>query len=158
LRIGIANRLIQQAIHEVWRRIFNVSTTEDFTSYVPADGEVVNACNGRRGPGPGPDMRLYFGFGYSGCTWNRLILQEICNQIQALWNEHNGWDLPDVSVGYLMGELHGWLKRSQEAWARVQPCYLHQSGKMETPEQVVEHVQLYYKKPMADVGGRSLQK
>jgi len=103
--------------------------------YTPANEEDFEACSNGKGSGPGKDMRLDFGKGYSSSRWNRLILKRIYNDIMATHNEQGGWGLPDVSEGYLMGELAGQLKRSQKAWNLVQPHFLTEN-EMERPEQV----------------------
>jgi hypothetical protein len=103
-------------------------------------------------------MRLDFSRGYSTSRWNTSILQRIYNLILAARERHGGWGLPDVSDGYIMGILQGQLKRSQEAWAMVQPRFLPLAGEMEAQDQVETRVRRYCTKRMSEVSGRSLRK
>ena len=87
-----------------------------------------------------------------------MILQRIYNDIVAIRNEHGGWGLPDVSKGYLIGELAGQLKRSQEAWSLVQPRFLAENDAMEKPEEVTKRVDTYWTKRIGDISSRSIRK
>jgi hypothetical protein len=150
-------RSLQQAIREVWRKTFHTSVSNDFASYIPASEDDVEACEVGK-DSPGEAIQLDFSKGYSGSRWNRIILRRIYDIMLAAREKHGGWGLPDVSEGYIMAELQGQLKRSQEAWALVQPRILPKSGESETQEQVAERVRKQNEKRMTDVGGRSLRK
>ena len=130
----------------------------DFSSYVPAEEEDVEAFNSGAGNGPGQNMQLDFSRGYSGSRWNKKILQRIYNLILSSRQTHGGWGLPDVSEGYLMGELRGQLKRSQESWAQVQPRLIPGRHEMESLEEVAECVEWQHKKRMDCANARSLRK
>jgi hypothetical protein len=138
--------------------LFGIVGFTDFMLYTPANEEDVEACSDGKGSGPGQDMRLDFGKGFSSSRWNRLILQRIYNDIVAIRNEHGGWGLPDVSEGYLIGELAGQLKRSQEAWSLVQPRFLAENDAMERPDEVTKRVDTYWTKRIGDVSSRSIRK
>lgn len=142
----------------MWRNVFQVSVSNDFSSYIPAEEEDVEAFNAGIGNGPGKDMRLDFARGYSGSRWNKQILQQIYDLIVSSRQNHGGWGLPDVSEGYLMGELQGQLKRSQESWAQVQPRFIPGRNEVETLEQVADRVESYQKKRMGCANARSLRK
>lgn len=148
---------MQQAIRTVWKSLFKTTEANDFSSYVPAPEEEVQACNRGVRNGPGENLQLYFGSGYSKCRWNNLVLRKICDIVLASREKDGGWGVPSVSEAYIVGELQGQLKRSQEAWALVQPRFINEAAAMETPEQVVARVEGYSQKRMADVSSRSLR-
>jgi hypothetical protein len=147
----------KSAIREVWKNVHGTTEAKDFASYIPANEAEVELCNEGGGLGPGQDLRLDFGHGYTSSRWNRMILRRIYDEIMAVRAQHGGWGLPDVSEGYIMGELEGQLKRSQEAWAMVQPRISHETGELETPDQLATRIELYTRRRMANVGGRALR-
>jgi hypothetical protein len=118
----------------------------------------VGACNAGTGDVPGQDLRLDFSRGYFSSRWNRIIINRIFTLIKTARDSQGGWGLPDVSEDYITGELYGQLKRSQEAWALVQPRFLQASGQLEAPEQVVARVQQYYNKRASDSTSRVTRK
>jgi hypothetical protein len=138
--------------------VYKTAVANDFASYRPADAADVEACNAGTSDGPGQDLRLDFSRGYLSSRWNRIIINRIFALIQTARDNQGGWGLPDVSEDYIKGELHGQLKRSQEAWALVQPRFLHASGQLETPEQVVARVEQYYNKRNSVSTSRVLRK
>jgi hypothetical protein len=119
--------------------------------------EDVQACNIGNGGGPGVDLRLDFSRGYLTSRWNRIILERVYRVISDSRKQQNGWNLPDVSEEYIMGELYGQLKRAQEAWALVQPRFLPHCGQLESPEQVTKRVESYYSKRVTESGSRALR-
>ena len=73
--------------------------------------------------------------------WNRTILRRISNDILAERESDGGWrGLPDVSEDYLLGLLYMQLKRSRDAWSRMQPRFLSDNSRGETAQEAAERV------------------
>jgi hypothetical protein len=71
-------------------------------------------------PLPDDTIQLDFSRGYEQSRWNTLVLTKHYKTLLNSRAEDGGWGLPDVTEGYLLGLLHGHLKRSREGWAKVQ--------------------------------------
>ena len=88
-----------------------------------------------------PDVfQLDFSKGWEKSIWNRTILRRIYDDILAVRETEGGWGLPDVSEDYLLGLLYMQLKRSREAWSRMQLRFLSDRGRGETTQEAAERV------------------
>jgi hypothetical protein len=54
-----------------------------------------------------------------------------------------------------MGKLYGWVKRACKAWSHVQPCFQPSTGRLETAEEVMEHVEAMNTQQLGSVGSRA---
>ena len=82
----------------------------------------------------------FFGKGWEKSIWNCTVLRRIYDDILAVRETDGGWGLPDVSEDYLIGLLYMQLKRSREAWSRMQPRFLSDSSRGETSQEAAERV------------------
>lgn len=140
----------------MWRNVFNCATAADFSSYTPASDADVAACNAGEDP-PADIMQLDFSKGWERSRWNKIILRRIHQLIVATRAEHGKWEIPDVSEGYLMGQLWGQLKRSREAWVQVQPRFSLESGEIETEDQLAQRIDTQSKRRSHATTSRSRQ-
>ncbi|RDB18866.1 hypothetical protein Hypma_014530 [Hypsizygus marmoreus] len=92
------------------------------------------------GEGPGDSGKLDFNKGWENSRWNKTVLRKVYDKIIAACRIDGGWNLPDVSEEYVMGELWGHLKQGREAWSKVQSRYLFATKKLETPQEVMLQV------------------
>jgi hypothetical protein len=123
----------------VWRCIYESNTSTNFAKYTPAAEDKVRTCNKGKSD-PGDSKQLDFGKGWAKSRWNTRILQNIYDAMIIARAEQGSWGVPAVSEGYVMGELFGQLKRSQEAWVQVQPRFSLMTGNIETEDQQLERV------------------
>lgn len=103
---------------------------------------------------PGNTWVLDFNKGWERSRWNKLVLHRIYEQV-LLRSREDGWNVPNVSEEYLVGELYGQLKRAREAWSRVQPRYQPSTGRLETAEEVMERIEATNTQRLGSVGSRA---
>jgi hypothetical protein len=130
---------LKDVIRRFWRERYNTRTADDFFDYVPASNDLVAACRNSDGV-PADVFQLDFGKGWEKSIWNRTILKRISEDILAERETDGGWRLPDISEDYLLGLLYMQLKRSREAWSRMQPRFLSDSSRGETAQEAAERV------------------
>ena len=129
----------KDVVRRFWRQRYNTRTADDFFDYIPAPNDLVTAC--RDSSSVPPDaFQLDFSKGWEKSMWNRTILRKISNDILNECETDGGWGLPDVSEEYLLGLLYMQLKRSRDAWSRMQPRFLSESSRGETAEEAAGRV------------------
>lgn len=144
---------IKRVIRSVWKTTFDTETLTDFTTYLPASEDHVAACDAGEGEPLQDIIVLDFGKGWENSLWNRIMLERICGLVIAFHKEQS--ELPDVSEGYIMGELWAMLKRSQEAWARSQLRFLPLKGDFKSADELSHCVNTYHQKRARSIASRS---
>ncbi|KAK7000152.1 hypothetical protein R3P38DRAFT_3219028 [Favolaschia claudopus] len=124
-------------LREVWRVHYKKDRYVEFGDYVPADSNVVAACNdGGAGPDPS-NYTLDFQKGFMTSLWNKQVLTKWTDAFLAARAECPlKWGLPDVTRGYIMGWFYEALKQSQESWASWKPRFLYLENRLETEQEV----------------------
>lgn len=136
---GIHFNSSKDVVRQFWRQRYNTRTADDFFDYIPASNDLVAACRNSSSV-PSDVFQLDFGKGWEKSIWNRTILRRISNDILTECETDGGWGLPDVSEDYLLGLLYLQLKRSREAWSRMQPRLLSDNSRGETAQEAAERV------------------
>jgi hypothetical protein len=129
----------KDVVRRFWRLRYNTRTADDFFDYIPASNDLVAACRDSSSV-PSDVFQLDFGKGWEKSIWNRTILRRISSDILTERETDGGWGLPDVSGEYLLGLLYLQLKRSCEAWSRMQPRFLSDNSRNETAQEAAERV------------------
>lgn len=106
-------------------------------------------------PLPDDTIQLDFSLGYAQSRWNSLVLIKHYQTLLDSRVEEGGWGLPDVSEGYLLGLLHGHLKRSREGWTKAQSRFCQETGRIETNEETHQRLAQESEIRYATVASRS---
>ncbi|KAJ6465654.1 hypothetical protein C8R47DRAFT_1079259 [Mycena vitilis] len=148
--------LFKRGLREVWRTTHGTATAEDFQTYVPVVRRLVEICD-EGGQGPGVhDYTLDFSEGYMASLWNKKIVSKLADGfLAARAASVDGWGLPDVSRDYIVGELYGQLRRSQQEWALSRARVVPDQGRHETKAEVLRRNVEYKAKRQAKSNGRT---
>ncbi|KAJ6457852.1 hypothetical protein C8R47DRAFT_1081907 [Mycena vitilis] len=148
--------LFKRGLREVWRTTHGTATAEDFQTYVPVARRLVEICD-EGGQGPGVhDYTLDFSEGYMASLWNKKIVSKLADGfLAARAASVDGWGLPDVSRDYIVGELYGQLRRSQQEWALSRARVVPDQGRHETKAEVLRRNVEYKAKRQAKSNGRT---
>ncbi|KAJ7237287.1 hypothetical protein B0H12DRAFT_1238248 [Mycena haematopus] len=151
--------LYKRGLRELWRVTYQIDIADGFKDYHPADTVLVAACNdGGNRPAPS-DYNLDFGPGYATSLWNKAVVSKLVESFQMARDASDDlWGLPKVSDAYLVGELYGHLKRSQQAWALWRPRMLPTLMRMETEAEAAERAKVSQGRRQVSTGNRASRK
>ncbi|KAF9548079.1 hypothetical protein CPC08DRAFT_769319 [Agrocybe pediades] len=137
-----------------WKNVFQVSSIADFAEYEPAPSVAVAAFETGK-EGPDSNNVLDFGSSFERSRWNRVILKRLVDDLLEEREEDGTWTVCDVSNEYLMALFYGQLKRSREAWKKVQKRPNMEEGRLETGDEVLQRVEEQSALRLAVVASRS---
>ncbi|KAJ7231867.1 hypothetical protein B0H12DRAFT_1239830 [Mycena haematopus] len=156
---GEQDLLYKSGLRELWRTTYGIDTAEGFKDYCPTHLDLVAVCdNGGDGPAPS-DYSLDFGGGYQSSLWNKAVIGKLVASFQMARDASDDlWGLPKVSDAYLVGELYGHLKRSQQAWALWRPRLLPALLRMETEVEATARAEASLGRRQVNTGSRTNRK